>query len=85
MKTYVQTLAQYFHGFRLDNAHSTPIHVGEYLLRKARNVNKNLVVFAELFTQTLELDAKFVKRMGLNALIREQINTHNSVDEYNYL
>lgn len=25
-------------------------HVGEYMVRKARNKNKNLLVFAELFT-----------------------------------
>lgn len=50
MKIYVQSLAKIFHGFRIDNAHSTPLHVGEYFIRKARNANKNLLVFAELFT-----------------------------------
>lgn len=42
-------MASIFHGFRIDNAHSTPIHVGSYFLRKARKYNNNLIVFAELF------------------------------------
>ena len=32
MSTYVSDMAQVFDGFRLDNAHSTPIHVCNYLL-----------------------------------------------------
>lgn len=54
MKKYTQLLAKHFHGFRIDNAHSTPLHVGQYMVRKARNVNKNLLVFAELFTGSPE-------------------------------
>jgi len=76
MKKYVQEMAKVFHGFRLDNAHSTPLVVGEYLMRCARNVNKNLLVFAELFTGDGEKDALFSKRLGLNALVREL--KHNS-------
>jgi len=71
MTKYVKSMADIFHGFRIDNAHSTPLHVGEYMLRKARNMNKKLIVFAELFTHSQTLDALFVKKMGLNALIRE--------------
>lgn len=32
MSKYVSTMAEIFDGFRLDNAHSTPIHVCQYLL-----------------------------------------------------
>lgn len=60
-----------FNGFRIDNAHSTPLHVGEYFLRKAREVNPNLHVFCELFCGAGDIDAKYVKNLGANALVKE--------------
>ena len=52
MTEYVQELAEAADGFRLDNTHSTPIHVCQYLLQAARSKNKNLFVMAELFTNS---------------------------------
>jgi glycogen debranching enzyme len=46
MKKYVESMAGIFDGFRLENAHSTPIHVCEYMLQAARCKNKNLLVIA---------------------------------------
>ena len=37
MSDYVSQMASLFDGFRLDNAHSTPIHVCQYLLQVARS------------------------------------------------
>lgn len=71
MKQYIQSLAEMFNGFRIDNAHSTPLHVGEYFLRKAREVNPNLHVFCELFCGAGDIDAKYVKNLGANALVKE--------------
>lgn len=32
MQNYVEQCARIFHGFRIDNCHSTPIHVAEVLI-----------------------------------------------------
>lgn len=74
MKKYVQDLAKVFHGFRIDNAHSTPLHVGEYFLRKSREVNPNLHVFCELFCGNVDIETNYVKFFGANALVKETLN-----------
>ena len=71
MSKYVRLMAKYFAAFRIDNCHSTPIHVAEYFLDEARKVRSNLACFAELFTGNEQMDFVFVKRLGLSALIRE--------------
>ena len=44
------------------------------MLQVARSHNSNLLVMAELFTSSAELDALFTTRLNINGMIREMMN-----------
>lgn len=84
IENYVVQNARVFDGFRIDNCHSTPLHVGEYFLDVARRENPNIYIVAELFSGSEEMDNLFVERLGISSLIREAMQAW-SVDELSRL
>jgi glycogen debranching enzyme len=64
-------MARYFDGFRMDNLHGTQLNVASYMIKEARKVNPGLIVFAELFTSNDSETATFVRKVGINSMLKE--------------
>lgn len=77
MAKYTSLMASIFDGLRIDNCHSTPIHVAKYLLSQARKTNPEILLMLELFTGNEDNDSKFVMDLGANMLVREVLHHKN--------
>ncbi|KAI7358688.1 glycoside hydrolase family 13 protein [Hortaea werneckii] len=80
MEEYVELMARHFVGFRIDNCHSTPLHVAEHMLDTARRVQPNLMVAAELFSGDERMDFLYCQRLGISCLIREMMQTWSTAE-----
>eukprot|EP01091_Cochliopodium_minus_P012931 TRINITY_DN4039_c0_g1_i1.p1 TRINITY_DN4039_c0_g1~~TRINITY_DN4039_c0_g1_i1.p1 ORF type:complete len:1528 (+),score=372.55 TRINITY_DN4039_c0_g1_i1:37-4584(+) len=78
MEEYVVSNSKLFNALRIDNAHSTPIHVARYLLDKARKVNPEIYICAELFSCTPAKCAHYVSQLGIQSLIKESMYMTNA-------
>ena len=80
MKKYTMKMASIFHGFRIDNCHSTPIHVAQYMIDAARSIQPELYITAELFTDDASMDILYCESLGIASLIREAMQAHSPFD-----
>jgi glycogen debranching enzyme len=85
MAEYTKLCVRLFNGLRIDNCHSTPLHVAEYLLDVARRERNDVYVFAELFTGSEETDVVFCARLGIHSLIREGMNANDPGEMTRYV
>lgn len=77
MKEYTVSMASLFQGFRIDNCHTTPIHVAQYMIDAARTVQPELYVTAELFTDDAVMDIHYCETLGILSLIREAMQVNS--------
>jgi len=75
---YAAVTAGVFHGVRLDNCHSTPLHVAEHVLRAARRVRPDLYVFAELYAGGESAACHVTNRLGINATVEVALHQHSA-------
>lgn len=52
----------------------------QHMLRECRRIRPDFWIFAELFTGSQALDLHFERCLGINALVREAMQTHNAGD-----
>ncbi|KAL7671642.1 hypothetical protein ACOME3_006533 [Neoechinorhynchus agilis] len=85
MEQYTRDTVDVFHAVRLDNCHSTPLHVAEYMMDIAREQRPNVYIFAELFTGSEQIDNQFVNKIGITSLVRESMGAGSAYELGGYI
>lgn len=74
MLEYARITARVFHGVRLDNCHSTPLHVAQAVLDACREVRPSIYIIGEVFTNDEKTDNLILNKLGICSLIRGGLN-----------
>ena len=78
MTNYVQEMAQIFNGFVLHDIDSIPVTIIQYLMKKAREINPNLIIISKINNHQNEIE--LINKIGINLLIKELIICNNNND-----
>ena len=70
---YVTSMAELFDGFVIDNILSIPIFALQFLISKAREVNPNLILIAQLPDGLLSNEVYYSNKLGVNLFTKEMI------------
>ena len=70
LERYVDTLVTTFHGLRVDNCHSTPAQVLEFIAQRARRTRPNVLILAELFDAPAR-NHELYSQAGMDCIVRE--------------
>ena len=84
MTNYVEEMSQIFNGLMLSNVNSMPIFVSEYFAQKAREINPNILIIAEIFTSK-EKEIEYVNKIGINLIVRELTWCKSAESLYNQI
>lgn len=71
MAEYCKQTVSIFKGVRIDNCHNTPLHVLKYFVAIMREVRKDLLLVAELFTCDKKFDDIFISELGIHFLLTD--------------
>ncbi len=71
MEQYTERTAELFDGIRVDNAHTTPLHVAKHMIAVARRVRPDVYVVAELFADADSKKLAYMRETGVHAVILE--------------
>ena len=76
MEEYTTRTAELFDGIRVDNAHTTPLHVAKHMIAVARRVRPDMYVVAELFADADSKKLAYLCETGVHSVILEAMRAY---------